>query len=318
MSPRLRLTLSVALAAAVLAGLCAWSGVSPRAVVRAASTVPPGTLLAAFGVLIALYGARAWRIHRVLPEASRPPWPRLSAATAAWVLDAQVLPAKVGEATLIFHLGRLGVPRAEGFVALLVSRLLDLAVLLGAFGVAALALGAGPTYGARLPWLTGLGAVLLPLSLGLALVVLRGARAWRPVPGLVARAGPRFARVHSFTQRVGEALAALDRRRRVAALGASLAVWALILAFYALLARGLGIDLPLLGLVFGASLAVLGGLVPASGFLGFGMLDVGWVAGFSALGVPRALAVESALGFHVLYLVGVGLLGVLGHVLVRR
>ncbi len=317
MSPRLRFTLSIALAAAVLAGLCVWSGVSPQAVVRAASTVPAGTLLAAFGVLIALYGARAWRIHRVLPEASRPPWPRLSAATAAWVLDAQVLPAKVGEATLIFHLGRLGVPRAEGFVALLVSRLLDLAVLLGAFGVAALALGFGP-FGERLPWLTALGLCLLPLSLGLALVVLRGARAWRPVPGLIARFGPRAARVHTFAVRVGEALGALDRRRRLAALGASLVVWALILAFYALLARGLGIELPVLGLVFGASLAVLGGLVPASGFLGFGMLDVGWVAGFSALGVPRALAVESALGFHVLYLVGVGVLGVLGHLLVRR
>jgi hypothetical protein len=34
--------------------------------------------------------------------------------------------------------------------------------------------------------------------------------------------------------------------------------------------------------------------------------------------VPRELAVESGLAFHVLYLVGVGVLGVLGHIAVAR
>ncbi|MEZ6014592.1 MAG: lysylphosphatidylglycerol synthase transmembrane domain-containing protein [Planctomycetota bacterium] len=327
----LRVLVSVALAVGVLVALLAWSGISPRAVGAAALRVEPRVLASAFGALVLLYGARALRIRLLLPAALRPPWPRLSAATAAWILDAQVLPAKVGEATLVWHLRRLGVPSAEGFVALVVSRLLDLAVLLGAFGCAALALGlaggdpAAASFGARLPWLVPLGACLLPVALVLGALVARGAAAWRCVPRLLARLGFGGAgvmgRVLAFSERVGEALAAVDGRRRAWAVLASVAVWALILGFYALLAVGLGVEssagppLGLFGLVFGASLAVLGGLVPASGFLGFGMLDVGWVAGFAVLGVPRELAVESGLAFHVLYLVGVGVLGVVGHLM---
>lgn len=327
MRTAIHVTLSLALAAAVLAGLLAWSGVSLGAVFAAAMRVEPSVLATSFGVLVALYGARAWRIRVILPDGVRPPGPRLAAATAAWILDAQVLPAKVGEATLVWHLRRLGVPAAQGFVALVVSRLLDLAVLLGAFGVAALALAVGEQ-GQRLPWLAPMGLVLLPVALALATLVARGAAAWRIVPRTLQRFGARRAakgghehtggRVHTFSVRVGEALAAVDRRRRVGALATSVLVWALILAYYALLARGLGIELGLGGLVFGASLAVLGGLVPASGFLGFGMLDVGWVAGFVVQGVPRELAVESGLAFHLLYLVGVGVLGVIGHVAVAR
>jgi uncharacterized membrane protein YbhN (UPF0104 family) len=317
----IRVTLSLALAGAVLAGLLAWSGVSLGAVFAAALRVQPSVLALSFGVLIALYGARAWRIRVILPDVLRPPGARLAAATAAWILDAQVLPAKVGEATLVWHLRRLGVPAAEGFVALVVSRLLDLAVLLGAFGVAALALGAGEQ-GQRLPWLAPMGLVLVPAALALATLVARGATAWRVVPRTLQRLGAHGAgfpgRVHAFSLRVGEALAAVDPPRRVGALLTSVLVWALILAYYALLARGLGIDLGLGGLVFGASLAVLGGLVPASGFLGFGMLDVGWVAGFVVQGVPRELAVESGLAFHVLYLAGVGALGIVGHIAVAR
>lgn len=321
MPPALRVLLSIGLAALVLALLLAWSGVSAGEVLAAATRVERGALLGSFGLLVLLYGARAWRIRAVLPAASRPPWPRLSAATAAWILDAQVLPAKVGEATLVWHLRRLGVPAAEGFVALAVSRLLDLAVLLAAFGVAALGLGLGAE-GERLPWLVPLGAVSVPTALALFVVVARGAAAWRPVPALLARLGVSGAgwrgRAQGFAARVGEALAVVDRGRRRRATASSVVVWALILGYYAVLARGLGIELGAGGLVFGASLAVLGGLVPASGFLGFGMLDVGWVAGFAVLGVPRELAVASGLAFHVLYLAGVGLLGVLGHVVVAR
>lgn len=323
----LRIVLSLALAGGVLAGLLAWSGIRPHDVAEAALRVDPLDLLVAFALLVVLYVARAARIRVLLPAASRPPAGRLAAATAAWILDAQVLPAKVGEATLVWHLRRLGVPAAEGLVALLVSRLFDLAVLLGAFGVTALVLARGH-HGEALPWLAPLGLTLVPVAFGLGFVVARGAAAWRPVPRLLARfavgRGGLVLRLHAFSERVGEALAAVDSGRRNRALALSFVVWALILAFYAVLARGLGVaaapepDLGLGGLAFGASLAVLGGLVPASGFLGFGMLDVGWVAGFTALGVPRDVAVASGLAFHVLYLVGVGLLGVIGHVAVAR
>ncbi|MDA8593000.1 hypothetical protein N9L90_03705, partial [Planctomycetota bacterium] len=53
--------------------------------------------------------------------------------------------------------------------------------------------------------------------------------------------------------------------------------------------------------------------VPINGFLGFGMLDMGWAWGFAAVGVPESHAVATGLAFHALYIVGVGILGAVGH-----
>ena len=91
-------------------------------------------------------------------------------------------------------------------------------------------------------------------------------------------------------------------------------LWACVLGVYAALGMGVGLEgLAAADLLFGASLAVLGSLVPINGFLGFGMLDRGWAWGFAAVGIPEGEAVSTGLAFHALYIVGVGLLGAIGH-----
>ncbi len=88
----------------------------------------------------------------------------------------------------------------------------------------------------------------------------------------------------------------------------------MVYLFYAILARGLGIDsLDFPRAVFGASLAVLSNLLPINGFAGFGTQDMGWVVGFGALGVERDLATQSALAFHLIYLTSILVFGYLGH-----
>ncbi|MDB2576511.1 hypothetical protein N9Z54_04825, partial [Planctomycetota bacterium] len=117
-----------------------------------------------------------------------------------------------------------------------------------------------------------------------------------------------------FLSRVEDALRILPRRAVLGAALLSLPVWACVLGVYAALGVGVGLEgLAAADLLFGASLAVLGSLVPINGFLGFGMLDMGWAWGFAAMGVPESHAVSTGLAFHALYIVGVGILGAVGH-----
>jgi uncharacterized membrane protein YbhN (UPF0104 family) len=121
-------------------------------------------------------------------------------------------------------------------------------------------------------------------------------------------------RASRFATRVEESLHAVPAGALRTAALQSVPVWAAVLGVYAVLGTGVGLEgLSAFDLLFGASLAILGGLVPINGFLGFGTLDMGWAWGFAALGVPEEDAVATGLAFHTLYLVGVGLLGALGH-----
>jgi uncharacterized membrane protein YbhN (UPF0104 family) len=89
--------------------------------------------------------------------------------------------------------------------------------------------------------------------------------------------------------------------------------WVGIFAFYAVLARALGLDAGV-GFVeacFGSSLAVLTNLLPINGFAGFGTQEGGWVLGFGILGVPRDAALATALGVHVVQLFDTLLLGLI-------
>ena len=131
-------------------------------------------------------------------------------------------------------------------------------------------------------------------------------------------------RISGFTHKVEAALRSVSLPALGGAALWSLPVWAAVLGVYIVLGTGVGLagadgaSLGLFDLLFGSSLAILGSLVPINGFLGFGVLDLGWAWGFEAVGVPGASAAATALAFHTLYLVGVGLLGALGHIALSR
>ncbi|MEM9379279.1 MAG: lysylphosphatidylglycerol synthase domain-containing protein [Planctomycetota bacterium] len=320
----MKLLVSVTVAVLAIGLLLVWGDVRLADVATAVRSIAPGTFALALAIQASIYVLRAARLRVLLRGAGgdEATLGGLTAASAAWILDSHVLPAKVGEATLVLHLRRVGVRAEHGLVGLLLSRLFDLATLVSVLGVTCLGLGVGGER-AGMPWLTALGGGLLALALVLAALILRGGH----VVGLVRRVLVRVglertglgARASSFAERVEAALRAVPRRTLASAALLSLPVWAAVLGVYAVLGTGVGLTgLTAFDLLFGSSLAILGSLLPIGGFLGFGMLDVGWAWGFAAVGVPESHAVATGLAFHTLYLVGVGLLGAAGHLVLGR
>lgn len=313
----MKLLVSLVVAIAAVALLFAWGDVEAGDVVEAVQGADLGLVALAFGIQGLIYVFRAVRLRLLLREAGGADVSvgGLTAASAAWILDSHVLPAKVGEASLVLHLSRVGVRPEHGLVGLVVSRLLDLATLLLVLGGACLVMGGAAAH-PNAPWLESLGLSSLAAAVVLAVVLLRGEHLTRAARGLSSRVlpGGLARRAGGFLGRVEEALRILPRVALLQAALLSLPVWACVLGVYGALGVGVGLSgLAPADLVFGASLAILGGLVPVNGFLGFGMLDMGWAWGFAAVGVPESDAVATGLAFHTLYIVGVGVLGAVGH-----
>ena len=313
----MKVFLSLAVALVALALLFAWGGVDAGDVLGTLAEADLRLVALAFFIQGLIYVFRAIRLRVLLLGAGGADvsLPGLTAASAAWILDSHVLPAKVGEASLVLHLSRVGVRAEHGLIGLVVSRLLDLATLLLVLGVACSAMAAAGEH-PDLPWLQSLGLFAIAAATVLAVVILRGEHLVRVGRGVALRVLPRTLGERSgrFLSRVEDALRILPRRAVLGAALLSLPVWACVLGVYAALGVGVGLEgLAAADLLFGASLAVLGSLVPINGFLGFGMLDMGWAWGFAAMGVPESHAVSTGLAFHALYIVGVGILGAVGH-----
>lgn len=313
----MKVLLSLAVALVALALLFAWGGVDPGDVLATLGEADLRLVALAFLIQGLIYVFRAIRLRVLLRGAGGADVsiPGLTAASAAWILDSHILPAKVGEASLVLHLSRVGVRAEHGLVGLVMSRLLDLSTLLLVLGAACVAMATAGDH-PELPWLGGLGWLALGGSAILGVVILRGEHLVRLGRGLLVMALPQRwgERAGGFLARVEDALRVLPRRSVLGAAMLSLPVWACVLGVYAALGVGVGLEgLAAADLLFGASLAILGSLVPINGFLGFGMLDMGWAWGFAAMGIPEGEAVSTGLAFHALYIVGVGLLGAIGH-----
>ena len=313
----LRLAVSLALAVALLALLMAWGEVHVRDVARALARLDATTFALAFVLQAAVYPLRAARI-RALLGSDAPAFRHVLPVTAAHILAANVLPAKLGEASVVVYLKRIAaVPAAQGLAVLLLSRLLDLATVAGALAVACLTLswtGAFP----ELEWLGSTGGLLLLPAVGLAWASRHGDRLVR-----LATAFSRFARldrtrlghrVVSKADEVAHALGAFTRPALALSAVISLAILLTSFVFYSLLARQLGLEgVRFDEVVFGSGLALLANLLPINGFAGLGTQETGWVIAFGALGVPRDLAFESGLACHLVYLFNLAIFGLLGH-----
>ena len=310
--------MSLAVAGGLLALLWVWAGLDLETLKAAWRRLPASVYLTALGIHVALYVLRAVRFRLLLPVDERPSLLQVSAVSGAHNLAAFVLPAKTGEVSLVIYLKRVcGVSGAAGLASLLVSRLLDLGLLMGSVGAACLFVetldgGALPT------WVRPTGFTLLTASIVVFVLAMRG-DGLVAVYRLIARV-TRFertklgARLGGKAAEVSESLRAAGKRWIAAAL-VSLPLWIGVYLFYAVLARGFGLPdtITLVEAAFGSGLAMAANLLPVNGFAGFGTQEAGWGLGFVALGVPRDLAVSTGFGAHIVQLANICLLGVLGH-----
>lgn len=321
MKPALRLVLSLAVAAGLLAVLMLLGGIRIEDLLAGLRRLSPRDYLTALGLQVALYALRAWRFHLLLPRERRPGILRLSSITAAYTMASIILPAKIGEATFVVYAGRVaGIPASEGTACLFVSRLLDVATLALGMSLACLALWASGTY-PQLAWLGPLGAILLPIALVVFVASARGDllvrwidRGSRLLRLERTRTG---ARLLEFGQRLSIALRAAGSRQRLyAAALVSLPAWLCLFLFCAVLAEALGLppEITFSEATLGTGLAIATSLIPLSAFANFGTLEAGWVFGFHSLGVEPSLAAATGVGVHVVQLANALLLGLLGHV----
>ncbi len=80
----------------------------------------------------------------------------------------------------------------------------------------------------------------------------------------------------------------------------SIISWIMIfLTFYSFL-RGLEIKLPLLNVIFSSSLAIITSAIPLGAIGNWGMLELGWAAGFLIAGLSRQDAIASGFAVHTL------------------
>lgn len=317
MKNALRFALSVLLAVVLVALLFRWSGTTVAQVTDALRGLDPRVHVLALGIQAVIYPLRALRLRALLPD-DAPSVSRLTGLSAAHILAANVLPAKLGEAALVIYLRRAGVAAANGLAALLLSRLFDFAAVTGGLALACFAMASAGTH-PELEWLVPTGAFLLVPAAVCAWTSLNGERlvalAGRILGALGLARTALGTRILEFSSRAGAALGAVPRGRLAFAAACTLPIWLLVFAFYGVLARGFGMeDLSFPIAVFGSGLAIVATLLPLHGFAGFGVQDAGWVAGFVALGVEPELATSSGLAAHVVYLVNIAVLGALGHV----
>lgn len=318
-SPLWRLAASLAVAAVLLVALAAWGDVGFADFVAACARLDAATWAAALALHGGIYLLRAWRFQLLVPRGDRPRYGPALAVSAAHNLASYVLPAKTGEATLVVYLkGYAGVPAAAGLASLVVSRLFDLAVLCAAVA-AALAFNADRVTG--IPEPTPLVVALSVLAVALAAACLRPHALPRLTGWALERLRlARFAAGRAVLARLARVGAALEAtagaRTQLACLALTAGQWALVFAFYAVLARGAGLpsDIGYAEAMFGSSLAVLFNLLPVNGFAGFGTQEAGWKVGFVLLGVAPELALATGLAVHLVQLANVVLFGLAGHV----
>lgn len=320
MSTTVRVALSVAVAGGLTALFLWWSGLEPREVVDALGRLTFATWLPAFALHAALYVLRAWRFAVLFPREVRVPRGRFLAVCGAHTLAAFVLPAKIGEATFVVYAQRAcGVPAQAGIASLVVSRLLDMAVLAAGFAIACFALAASDAF-PHVDWFVPLGAGLAAVALAVSWLTVRSDLLARLAGGAIRLLGLARtvvgARVAARIDGLGWALreAGGEGRLLKAAL-ISIPIWLVIFLFCAVLARALGLPAAttLAEATFGSSLAILTSLIPVSAFANFGTLELGWVLGFGVLGVPHDLALATGLGLHAVQLVHIVALGLVSH-----
>jgi uncharacterized protein (TIRG00374 family) len=313
--------LSLGVAAALLGALMLWGGVDVADVWTTWKSLSLEVYLESLSIYVLIYVLRTVRFRILLPAAHRPGFAAMFSINAAYQMAALTLPARIGEATFVVYSNRVcEVPASEGLAALVVARVLDLATLALGLSIACLALAATHAY-PNLPWLVWMGAGSGLGALFLFLLSARGDLLLRLSDWITRALGidrtQRGKRFLAMTQKTAEALRrAGGRGPLVRSALISLPTWLCVFLFCAVLARGLGLppETTLAQATLASAFAILMSLVPLSAFASIGTLEAGWVLGFGLVGIDAKLATATALGFHIVQLIDIVLLGVVGHV----
>lgn len=313
---------------AVLAGLMWFTGTPVDELLSTLGILSPWAYLGALGFHLCTYTLRAMRFWVLIPKQIRPKYRRIWVLSGAHNLASYVLPAKTGEASWVVYLRTYtGVPSAPGIASLVVSRLLDAAVLACSVSLACMYLGTVGEHG-HLEEIAKYVAPLAIFGVAAAAVAIRGDLLVHLLSKTL-----RYTRVHHWElgerliEKITQIAHAMRRANRGHSLGIAalltIPVWFCIFGFYMMLARGMNIDfgfetrLNYPETVFGSSVAVLANLLPINGAAGVGTQEAGWVAGFVLLGIEQTRALSVGLAVHFVQLFNVVVVGMFSHFIMK-
>jgi len=279
----------------------------------------PRWLVASLLVGSALQVLRALRFQLVFGR--RIAFSRLLPSICLHYLMNRLLPMRTGEISFVLLVRRLGVISFKrGALTLLYARLLDLAVLIGMFlaGGALLLPRLAPAE--RVAVQRALSVMGVPLVLALALLLEPRLIEW--LLGALFRRRER--EEGRLVRRVREATAVLRRERRALGSGRGMllllntvAIWLLVFGTSWCILRAMHLEYRYDELVVGATFAQMSGILPVSGFGGFGSMELLWSLGYRLLGADRAEAVAAGFGVNLISLLIVALQALVAWVWIR-
>ncbi|MFN3197635.1 MAG: lysylphosphatidylglycerol synthase transmembrane domain-containing protein [Bradymonadia bacterium] len=206
---------------------------------------------------------------------------------------ARITPFRAGELYTLYLLKRhADVAAPKTLVLIIWLKLVDLAVIVSIFTLGVMGRWASGFDDETLLWwaLAALGG-LLALVYGFAFWLRLALKPLRALGGSSGFVGKVLGKLDALAVEMAE----VGPGRTTTVLLCTVVLWSCQLVIVTLILRAFGIDLPVQGVAlgFGATQAAL--ILPLPSVASVGPLEAGWVAGFTAVGVPKDLAAVTGL-----------------------
>ncbi|MBI1971133.1 flippase-like domain-containing protein [Candidatus Woesearchaeota archaeon] len=276
----------------------------------------------AFSFLLYLvsYWFRAWKF-KVLFD-NHVPMNNLIALVCAHTMASSILPARTGELTYFYFRKKVSKDHtfANSLASLAVVRIFDLAALLFIFLVSIALITIFPT---RLVLPEPIIAVLLASGIGIAVIifllgmcVMRGKVMASALQKLMGFLHLNKSRIFKWIEQKGvEIITTLDsitKKQVFVLFFASLMVWVGNFIVGYLIVKDIGLLLPFSFIMIGFVATTLANALPIHGFASLGSLEGIWTIIFVALGAPEKIAISTGLGFHLVVIAFLIILGISG------
>lgn len=298
------------------------SQVSVAGVVTTLTCINPLYLVAGFLLYACSYFFRAMRFRILL--SGEVGMRDLFKVVCVHNMMNNLLPARTGELSYIYLLNKVhGRNIGEGIATLVISRVFDFIAIAGIFLCAVMILRRLPGTATQTA-LYALAAVLLGMGIIIFLIKSDKKKILATIGNLFGRykldknpvAGRIFSKIHETADSF-DALGSAAMHFHLRVLTTTLGLWVSLYTFYYCMALAMHMDVGYVPAVFASSFAVFTTVLPIQGIGGFGTIEGGWAVGFILVGIPDAVAVASAFGFHLIMLMYTLLLGVCGYVFLK-
>ena len=263
-----------------------------------------------FWLIVSLYGVvqliRTLRFYLLAPST---PFGKLCFVSALHVFYLRILPFRAGELAYAVLLKKHGLGSAgRGIAHLAFTRFQDMAVV-GTIALLGIAFTGTSAYG--FSFYVGSG-VIICISLACLIFLanmlgLAGALIHKVVPVFPGKAKEALRRLSLHLEEAGKQVSALSPQSRLTSTAITVALWAAAFGvmYYSMLA--IGLSTPLGMLMLAGSITIVASFIPVGVVGTFGILEAGWVIGFSGSGATQEEAVAGAIVYSFSTLVAAGM-----------